>query len=166
MKLRHVFRLFLIVLSQWPRYLSSNAGSATFPEAENEAKQPDYNFYQEGFLELERRNGHGCRGWAFRVAFKLTSDARFWLSESNGDVQKWSSQSRSVRLITSCWSHRNLAERRVQRQQVITISRGDNCNHVLRGQPHYQLQLALSSPTSIPKEINTSLDDDILKKNC
>lgn len=142
-------------------------GSATCKAENGSAKQPDCQFLPR---RLPRDRTKKWPSVVVETGFsespsKLTSDARFWLSESNGDVQMVITIKigrSSPNIVLESWE---LVNDRVKRQQVITIGKGDN-NHVyLRGQP---LMISFNKlflrPPSLPKEINISLDDAILKK--
>lgn len=142
-------------------------GSATCTAENGSAKQPDCQILPK---RLPRARTKKWPSLVVETGFsespsKLMSDARFWLSESNGDVQmvitiKISRSSPNIGLVL--WE---LVNDRAKRQQVVTISKGKN-NHVsLEGQPlviSFE-KLFLRSP-SLQKEINISLDNAILKE--
>ncbi|CRL28005.1 unnamed protein product [Penicillium camemberti] len=75
---------------------------------------------------------------------KLTSDAEFWLSESNGDVQM-------------SWE---LVDDRVKCQQVITINKGQNNSQPLV----IRFDKLFLRPPTIPRETNISIDNTILNE--
>ncbi|KAJ5381573.1 uncharacterized protein N7496_004001 [Penicillium cataractarum] len=142
-------------------------GSATCKAENGSAKQPDCQFLPR---RLPRDRTKKWPSVVVETGYsespsKLMSDARFWLSESNGDVQMVITIKigRSLPdLVLESWE---LVNDRVKRQQAITISKGDN-NHVyLWGQPlMISFDKLFLRPPSIPKETNISLDDTILKK--
>lgn len=142
-------------------------GSATCKAENGNAKQPDCQFLPR---RLPRDRTRKWPSVVVETGFsespsKLTSDARFWLSESNDDVQivitiRIGRSSPSIMLES--WECVN---DRIKRQQVVTISKGDNNQVYLWGQP---LMISFNKlflrPPSLPKEKNISLDDTMLKK--
>lgn len=92
------------------------------------------------------------------------SDARFWLRQSNGDVQMVITIKigrSSPNIVLESWER---VDDRVQRQQVVTIKKREN-NHVyIDGQPlMISFDKLFLRPLSIPKETDISLDDAILE---
>ncbi|KAI2788722.1 hypothetical protein POX_e06743 [Penicillium oxalicum] len=165
----HVFeRLFFKCLQ--PMGLDNRVhtfGSATCKAENGSAKQPDCQFLSK---RLPRARTKKWPSVVVETGFsespsKLMSDARFWLSESSGDVQMVITIKigrSSPHIVLEAWERVN---DRIQRQQVVTISKGEN-NHVyLRNQPFtISFNKLFLRPPSIPKEKNISLDDDILKE--
>lgn len=142
-------------------------GSATCEAENGSAKQPDCQFLPK---RLPRARTKKWPSVVVETGFsespsKLMSDARFWLSGSNGDVQMVITIKigrSSPNLVLESWE---LVDDRVKRQQVVMINKSAN-NHVyIGGQP-----LAISfdklflRPPSKPKETNISLDEAILKE--
>jgi hypothetical protein len=142
-------------------------GSATCKAENGSAKQTDCQFLPH---RLPRTRTKKWPSVVVETGFsespcKLMSDARFWLSESNGDVQivitiKISRSSPNI--VLELWE---LVNDRVKRQQVVTISKGENNHFYLEGQPLIiSFNKLFLRPPSILKETNISLDDAILKK--
>ena len=112
-------------------------GSATCKAENGSAKQPDCQFLSK---RLPRARTKKWPSVVVETGFsespsKLMSDARFWLSESSGDVQMVITIKigrSSPHIVLEAWERVN---DRIQRQQVVTISKGEN-NHVyLQNQP-------------------------------
>lgn len=147
-------------------YLKS-FGSATCTAENGSAKQPDCQFLPN---RLPRARTNKWPSVVLETGFsespsKLRSDARFWLLESNGDVRmvitiKISRSSPNI--VLESWE---FVSNRVERQQAVTISKGEN-NHVyLNGDPLIiSFDKLFLRPPSIPRETNISIDDAILKK--
>ncbi|KAJ5602354.1 hypothetical protein N7537_005310 [Penicillium hordei] len=142
-------------------------GSATCEAENGSAKQPDCQF-------LPRRLPRGrTTKWPSLVVesgfsetpSKLMSDARFWLFESNGDVQMVITIKigRSApTIVLESWEQ---VDNRVKRQQVVTINKGENNFVYVDGQPLVIRfdQLFLRPPT-IPRETDISIENTILIK--
>ena len=103
-------------------------GSATCKAENGSAKQPDCQFLPK---RLPRARTKKWPSVVVETGFsespsKLMSDARFWLSESNGDVQMvitFKIGRSSPNIVLESWV---LVNDRVKRQQVVTISKGEN----------------------------------------
>jgi hypothetical protein len=96
---------------------------------------------------------------------KFMSDARFWLSQSNGEVQVVITIkiSRSMpQIVLESWE---LVNDRARRTQVVTLSKGENHHFYIRGEPLIIGfdKLFLRQPSS-PKETDISLGDSILEE--
>lgn len=105
------------------------------------------------------------RNWLFGDPSKLMSDARFWLSGSNGDVQMVITIKigRSLpNIVLESWE---LVDDRVKCQQVITVNKGRNNSAYVDGQPLVIRfdKLFLRPPTN-RRETDISIDNTILNK--
>lgn len=142
-------------------------GSATCVADDGSAKQPDCQF-------LPKRPPPGrTTKWPSLVIesglsespSKLMSDARFWLYESQGDVQmvitiKIGRSSPSISLES--WE---LVDGRAKRQQSVTVSKGGSDTIHVRGDPlviNFD-KLFLRSP-SCPREVDICFDRSILEE--
>ncbi|KAJ5836541.1 hypothetical protein N7447_002567 [Penicillium robsamsonii] len=142
-------------------------GSATCQAENGSAKQPDCQFLPK---RLPRARTKKWPSVVVETGFsespcKLMSDARFWLSESNGDVQMVITIKigrSSPNIVLELWE---LVHDRAKRQQVVTIIKGENNQAYLGGQPlNISFDKLFLRPPTIPKETNISINDAILKK--
>ncbi|KAJ5594259.1 uncharacterized protein N7459_000467 [Penicillium hispanicum] len=141
-------------------------GSATCKAENGSAKQPDCQFLPK---RLPRARTKKWPSLVVETGFsespsKLMSDARFWLSQSNGDVQMVITikiNQSSPHIVLESWG---LVNDRVHRQQTITIRKGENNHIYLQGQPfNISFNKLFLRPPNIPREKDVSLDDDTLK---
>ncbi|KAJ5668407.1 uncharacterized protein N7477_006977 [Penicillium maclennaniae] len=132
-------------------------GSATCKAENGSAKQPDCQFLPK---RLPRARTNQWPSVVVETAFsespsKLISDGRFWLRESNGDVQVVITIKigrSSPEIVLESWG---LVNDRPKRQQVVTISKGKNNNVYIRGQPlTIRFDQLFLRPSSISKEGN------------
>ncbi|KAJ5081505.1 hypothetical protein NUU61_009769 [Penicillium alfredii] len=96
---------------------------------------------------------------------KLFSDVRWWLNESGGDVKMVLTieiDRNRPQIVLEIWV---LENSRMQRQQVVTVYKGNN-NHVyLQGQPLViDFEKLFLRPANTPRETDITLDDPALKK--
>ena len=140
-------------------------GSATCEAENGSAKHPDCQFLPK---RLPRARTKKWPSLVVETGFsespsKLMSDARFWLSESNGDVQmvitiKIGRSSPNIKLES--WE---LVNDRAKRQQVVTISKGKNNQVYLEGQPLIiRFKKLFLRPPSLQREMDISLDNAFL----
>ncbi|KAJ6112076.1 hypothetical protein N7523_008137 [Penicillium sp. IBT 18751x] len=142
-------------------------GSATCKAEDGSAKQPDCQFQPK---RLPRARTNQWPTVVVETAFsespsKLMSDARFWLRQSNGEVQVVITIKigrSSPRIVLEAWE---LVNDRPKRQQVVTISKGENNNVYIRGQPLViRFDQLFLRPPSIPKEVNIKIGQAELKE--
>ena len=96
---------------------------------------------------------------------RLTSDARFWLSESNGDVQMVITIKVEQSLPKLVFESRELINDRLERQQVVTIRKGDNNHIYIENQPFIiGFDKLFLRPASTARETDIHLDKDMLKE--
>lgn len=142
-------------------------GSATCEAENGSAKQPDCQFLPR---RLPRDRTTKWPSFVVETGFsetpsKLMSDARFWLSESNGDVQmvitiKIGRSSPNIALDS--WE---LVNDKVKRQQVITIKKSENNSVYVDGQPLViSFDKLFLRPPTIPRETDITIDNTILNK--
>lgn len=95
----------------------------------------------------------------------MMSDARFWLSESNGDVQMVITIKigRSLpNIVLESWE---LVDDRVKCQQVITVNKGRNNSAYVDGQPLViRFDKLFLRPPNNRRETDISIDNTILNK--
>lgn len=142
-------------------------GSATCVAESGSAKQPDAQFLPK---RLPRARTKKWPTLVVESGFsespsKLMSDARFWLTQFNGEVQVVITIkiSRSMpQIVLESWE---LVNDRHKRTQVVTISKGENNHLYIRGQPLIIGfdKLFLRQPSS-PRETDLSLDDSVLEE--
>ncbi|KAJ9481155.1 hypothetical protein VN97_g12346 [Penicillium thymicola] len=160
-------QLFLCLLPMGLFNCLRTFGSATCEAENGSAKQPDCQF-------LPRRPPRDrTTKWpslAVETGFsetpsKLVSDARFWLSESNGDVQIIITIKigRSLpNIVLESWE---LVDDRVKRQRVVTINKGQNDSVVVDGQPLViRFDKLFLRPPTTARETDISIDNTILNK--
>lgn len=142
-------------------------GSAACVAANGSAKQPDCQFLPK---RLPRGRTNEWPSVVVETGFsetpsKLMSDARFWLQQSNGDVQMVITikiYQSTPKIVLESWEPVN---DRAKRKQVVTINKRENDHLYLRGQPLIiDFQSLFLRPSGIPRETNISLDDHILKE--
>lgn len=142
-------------------------GSATCVAESGSAKQPDAQFLPKRLPRARTKK------WPTLVVesefaespSKLMSDARFWLTQSNGEVQVVITIKISgsmPQIVLESWERVN---DRPKRTQVVTISKGENNHLYLQGQPLIIGfdKLFLRQPSS-PRETDISLDDSVLEE--
>ncbi|CDM37348.1 unnamed protein product [Penicillium roqueforti FM164] len=164
----HLFeRLFFDCLKPMELdYSLRSFGAATCKAENGSAKQPDCQFLPK---RLPRARTKKWPSLVIETGFsespsKLMSDARFWFSQSNGDVQmvitiKISRSSPNI--VLELWE---LVNDMVKRQQIVTISKGENNRVYLSGQPLIiSFEKLFLRPPSIPKETDISLSGAMLR---
>ncbi|KGO70592.1 hypothetical protein PITC_051860 [Penicillium italicum] len=147
------------------QYSIRSFGSATCTAENGSSKQPDCQFLPK---ELPRDRTKQWPSVVVEIGFsespsKLRSDARFWLCESNGDVQSVITITigrTSPNIVLEEWQ---LVNNKVKRQQVTTIKRGEHNNIDVQGDPFIISfdKLFLRGP-NIPRETDINLDNAML----
>lgn len=142
-------------------------GSATCVGANGSAKQPECQFLPKRLPRARTDEWPSVvvEGGFSESPSKLMSDARFWLEQSNGDVQMVITikiYQSTPEIVLESWEHVN---DRAKRNQVVTINKGENGHLYLRGQPFIiGFQKLFLRPPSIPRETDIRFDDHILKE--
>ncbi|KAJ5124070.1 uncharacterized protein N7515_007895 [Penicillium bovifimosum] len=165
----HVFAKLLIDCLR-PMDLDNNLQlfrSASCIAENGSAKQPDCQYVPDS---LPRARTDKWPSLVVETGFsespcKLMSDARFWLSESNGDVQVVLTIKigrSSPNIVLEAWE---LVDDKVKCQQIVSVSKGENGHLYFQGQPliiSFE-KLFLRLP-SIPNERDITLDEASLEQ--
>ncbi|KAJ6189199.1 hypothetical protein N7519_004107 [Penicillium mononematosum] len=142
-------------------------GSATCIAENGSAKQPDCQYLPRRLpkARTDKWSSLVVESDLSESPSKLMSDARFWLTESSGEVQMVITImiGRSTpEIVLESWEHDNDSAKRTQ---VVIIGKGENNHLYLRGQPLIiGFDKLFLRPPSTSKETDIIFDDDILKQ--